>query len=119
MELSIIVIFSVVILGLCFTVAILKVSNDELSSKLKAAQQKLIPTSAIKVKPTISVDQYNDLVRKANDRIRKLREKLQSKNFSSEELKRLKYFIHPDKHNGKSSDLFINISEMSKNDSSK
>lgn len=32
---------------------------------------------------------------------------------SKEDLKRLKHYLHPDKHNGKTNDLFIKLGELS------
>lgn len=34
--------------------------------------------------------------------------------FSASDLKRLKYYLHPDKHSGKTNDLWIKLNELSK-----
>lgn len=35
-------------------------------------------------------------------------------NFTQEDLKRMKHYLHPDKHNGKTNDLFIKVNESLK-----
>lgn len=62
------------------------------------------------------VSQYNELVRNRERLLRMYKElELKSLNqdvsssLSKEDIKRLKYYIHPDKHNGKTNDLFIKL----------
>ncbi len=80
---------------------------DRLLIKIATLERNIISLQS-KYGNYVSATKYNDLVKKANERIRQLK----NTNLSYEDCKRLKYYIHPDKHNGKTNDLFIKVSKV-------
>lgn len=63
------------------------------------------------------VGQYNDVVRAHNRLVREKNsgswtKEVETNPFTSSEIKRLKHYLHPDKHGGKTNDLFIRVSQL-------
>ena len=79
------------------------------------SKDKTIGTLRETISRCVTKEDYNKLVRKANKIISDLRS---NGTFTNDDLKRLKHYIHPDKHNGKTNDLFIKVSKVL-NDKSK
>lgn len=72
-----------------------------------------------KAKYSKLVKDYNKLVKTYNNllgRFRSSEKKLTEKNaasvFTQDELRKLRHYIHPDKHGGKTDDLFVKINRM-------
>ena len=78
---------------------------ESLEFKIKH-QRKIIDTLKYDLDRCVSKSDYNKLVRKANSVISDLRS---NSTFTNDELKRLKHYVHPDKHNGKTNDLFVKV----------
>lgn len=63
------------------------------------------------------VGQYNEVVRAHNRLVREKNsgswtKEVKTNQFTSSEIKRLKHYLHPDKHGGKTEDLFIRVSQL-------
>ena len=63
------------------------------------------------------VGQYNEVVRAHNRLVREKSsgywaEEVKTNPFTPSEIKRLKHYLHPDKHGGKTDDLFIRVSQL-------
>ena len=119
-------IFIIVIL-LFFTMYLLMKLDESKAKSLSAIEKanaqkirKHLEVLELNLKYRQLVSQYNELVRN-RERLLRMYKELElkslkqevSKSLSKEDIKRLKYYIHPDKHNGKTNDLFIKISKES------
>lgn len=63
------------------------------------------------------VGQYNEVVRAHNLLTREKQsgswiKEVKTNQFTPSEIKRLKHYLHPDKHGGKTDDLFIRVSQL-------
>lgn len=61
--------------------------------------------------------QYNEVVRAHNRLVREKNsgswtKEVKTNPFTPSEIKRLKHYLHPDKHGGKTDDLFIRVSKL-------
>lgn len=61
--------------------------------------------------------QYNEVVRAHNRLVREKNsgswaKEVKANQFTPTEIKRLKHYLHPDKHSGKTEDLFIRVSQL-------
>lgn len=63
------------------------------------------------------VGQYNEVVRAHNHLVREKQsgswtKEVKTNPFTPSEIKRLEHYLHPDKHGGKTEDLFIRVSQL-------
>ena len=113
----------VVFLMVCTTmlliaVAWLGLSNSDLKSDLRVEKAKR--DDAIKLlarqdkKYSDLADHCNKVIKAHNNLLDQKRKGFSNHSFTQEDLKRMKHYLHPDKHNGKTNDLFIKVNESLK-----
>lgn len=115
-----------IFLGLCFVLSIcaicyLGVDNSELKLELRKEESKynqLVHTFYKKDRDWVHmVNEYKkvkhecDLLKQG---VKTYSQAVNVKQFTQEDLKRMKHQLHPDKHGGKTNDLFIKVNESLK-----
>lgn len=91
------------------------------SEGAKEVSEYLTRIHRLRVEKSVLIEEYNVLVKKSNALVREVDLLRQQKpqgasldGISKKDLERMRNYLHPDKHNGKTSDLFIKVNDLLK-----